>query len=229
MKMELEAYLYEPQKKGDVRRMRMEGKIPGVLYGHKEKSKRIYVLKKEFEKVLETLKKETVTIELKLKEKTYPCLIKAIQHNPTDGRLLHIDFQHISKKEKIKATIPIHLIGEAPGVKKGGLLDQHLHEVVIRCLPDHLPSHIDVDISNLDIGKTIHLRDIAISNIEFEIKPETPVVSILAPKIEKEAPAPAAAPAEGAKEETKEEVKEEKPREEKAKEEKPAKEAQKEK
>jgi len=227
MKMELEAYLYEPQKKGDVRRMRMEGKIPGVLYGHKEKSKRIYVLKKEFEKVLETLKKETVTIELKLKEKTYPCLIKAIQHNPTDGRLLHIDFQHISKKEKIKATIPIHLIGEAPGVKKGGLLDQHLHEVVIRCLPDHLPSHIDVDISNLDIGKTIHLRDIAISNIEFEIKPETPVVSVLAPKIEKEAPA--AAPAEGAKEETKEEVKEEKPREEKVKEEKPAKEAQKEK
>uniref|UniRef100_A0A7V0Z5Y6 Large ribosomal subunit protein bL25 n=1 Tax=candidate division WOR-3 bacterium TaxID=2052148 RepID=A0A7V0Z5Y6_UNCW3 len=227
MKMELEAYLYEPQKKGDVRRMRMEGKIPGVLYGHKEKSKRIYVLKKEFEKVLETLKKETVTIELKLKEKTYPCLIKAIQHNPTDGRLLHIDFQHISKKEKIKATIPIHLIGEAPGVKKGGLLDQHLHEVVIRCLPDHLPSHIDVDISNLDIGKTIHLRDIAISNIEFVIKPETPVVSVLAPKIEKEAPA--AAPAEGAKEETKEEVKEEKPREEKVKEEKPAKEAQKEK
>jgi len=228
MKMELEAYLYEPQKKGDVRRMRMEGKIPGILYGHKEKSKRIYVLKKEFEKILETLKKETITIELKLKEKTYPCLIKAIQHNPTDGRLLHIDFQHISKKEKIKATIPIHLIGEAPGVKKGGLLDQHLHEVVIRCLPDHLPSHIDVDISSLDIGKTIHLRDIAISNIEFEIKPETPIVSILAPKVEKVAPAPAAAPAEGVKEEPKEGVKEEKSKEEKTKEEKPAKEAQKE-
>lgn len=222
MKMELEAYLYEPQKKGDVRRMRMEGKIPGILYGHKEKSKRIYVLKKEFEKILETLKKETITIELKLKEKTYPCLIKAIQHNPTDGRLLHIDFQHISKKEKIKATIPIHLIGEAPGVKKGGLLDQHLHEVVIRCLPDDMPSHIDVDISNLDIGKTIHLRDITISNIEFEIKPETPIVSILAPKVEKVAPA--AAPAEG----TKEEPKEEKSKEEKTKEEKPAKEAQKE-
>ncbi|MEO0123038.1 MAG: 50S ribosomal protein L25 [candidate division WOR-3 bacterium] len=225
MKMELEAYIYEPQKKGDVRRMRMEGKIPGVLYGHKEKSKRIYVLKKEFEKILETLRKETVTIDLKLKEKTYSCLIKSIQHNPIDGSLLHIDFQHISKKEKIKTTIPIHLVGEAPGVKKGGLLDQHLYEVVIRCLPDHMPSHIDVDISSLDIGKTIHLKDITIPNIEFEIKPETPIVSILAPKVEKAAPTPAAAPAEGAAEE----AKEEKPKEEKGKEEKPTKEVQKEK
>lgn len=229
MKIALEAYLYEPQKKGDVKRMRMEGKIPGVLYGHKEKSKRIYVLKKEFEKILETLKRETVTIELKLKDKTYSCLIKAIQHNPIDGRLMHIDFQHISKKEKIKATIPIHLIGEAPGVKKGGLLDQHLHEVVVRCLPEHIPPHIDVDISKLDVGKTIHLRDIAIPNIEFEIKPETPIVSILAPRVEKVAPAPAGAPAEGPKEEAKEEVKEEKSKEEKAKEEKPAKESHKEK
>ncbi|MEO0129629.1 MAG: 50S ribosomal protein L25 [candidate division WOR-3 bacterium] len=225
MKMELEAYIYEPQKKGDVRRMRMEGKIPGVLYGHKEKSKRIYVLKKEFEKILETLRKETVTIDLKLKEKTYSCLIKSIQHNPIDGSLLHIDFQHISKKEKIKTTIPIHLVGEAPGVKKGGLLDQHLYEVVIRCLPDHLPSHIDVDISNLDIGKTIHLKDIIIPNIEFEIKPETPIVSVLAPKVEKVAPTPAAAPAEGVTEE----AKEEKSKEEKGKEEKPTKEVQKEK
>ncbi|MEO0155621.1 MAG: 50S ribosomal protein L25 [candidate division WOR-3 bacterium] len=225
MKMELEAYIYEPQKKGDVRRMRMEGKIPGVLYGHKEKSKRIYVLKKEFEKILETLRKETVTIDLKLKEKTYSCLIKSIQHNPIDGSLLHIDFQHISKKEKIKTTIPIHLVGEAPGVKKGGLLDQHLYEVVIRCLPDHLPSHIDVDVSNLDIGKTIHLKDIIIPNIEFEIKPETPIVSVLAPKVEKVAPTPAAAPAEGVTEE----AKEEKSKEEKGKEEKPTKEVQKEK
>jgi large subunit ribosomal protein L25 len=215
MKMELEAYSYEPNKKGDVKRMRLEGKIPAVLYGHKEKSKRIYVLKKEFVKVLEVLKKEVVTVDLKLKDKTYSCLIKAIQHNPIDGRVLHIDFQHISKKEKIKATVPIHLIGEAPGVKKGGLLDQHLYEIVVRCLPDHMPSHIDVDISTLDIGKTIHLKDIVIPNIDFEIRPETSIVSILAPKVEKVAPMPAAVPSEGVKEEDKEE---------KPKEEKPAKE-----
>lgn len=215
MKMELEAYLYEPKKKGDVKRMRQEGKIPGVLYGHKERAKRVYVLKKEFDRILEVLRKETVTIELKLKDKSYPCLVKSIQHNPTDGRLLHIDFQHISKKEKIKATVPIHLIGESPGVKKGGLLDQHLHEVIVRCLPEHLPAHIDVDISHLDTGKTIHLKDIVMPNIEFDLKPETPVVSILAPRAEKVTPTPAVAEA------VPEEGKEEKPKEEKAEEGKP--------
>lgn len=191
MKIELEAYPYEKEKKGDVRRLRNQGKIPGILYGHKEKNKRIYVIEKEFQKILNILKKEAITIDLKIGEKKYPSLIKSLQHNPITGKLLHVDFQHILKEEKIRATIPIHLIGESPGVKKGGLLDQHLHEVVVRCLPDDLPSHLDVDISNLDLGKTIHLKEIKKDRIEFEMRPDTPVVSILASKVAKPAPAPA--------------------------------------
>lgn len=219
MKLELEGYLYEPEKKGDIKRMRREGKIPGVIYGHKEKTKRIYVLEKEFSKILEVLKKEAVTVDLKIKDKTYSCIVKSIQHNPIDGKLLHVDFQHISKKEKIKATVPIHLVGEAPGVKKGGLCDQHLYEVVVVCFPDHMPSHIDVDISNLDVGKTLHLKDIIKPNIEFEAKPDTPIVSILAPKVERVgvAPTPETVPAEEVKEG---EVKEERPAKEEKKEEK---------
>ncbi|MEO0215689.1 MAG: 50S ribosomal protein L25 [candidate division WOR-3 bacterium] len=212
MKLELVGYLYERNKKGDVKRIRREGKIPGVLYGHKEQSKRIYVQERDFKKILEVLKKETVTIELKIDNESFPCLIKSIQQNPITGRLLHIDFQHISKKEKIKATIPIHLVGEAPGVKKGGLLDQHLYEVTIRCFIDRMPSHIDVDISNLELGKTIHLKDIMLPDVEFEAKPDTPVVSVLAlKKVEAAKPAPEV-PVEGAKEAApkEEEVKEEK-------------------
>ncbi len=218
MKLELVGYLYEKRKKGDVKRMRKEGKIPGILYGHKEQNKRIYVQERDFKKVLEVLKKEAVTIDLKIDDKTLPCLIKSIQHNPITGRLLHIDFQHISEKEKIKATIPIHLVGEAPGVKKGGLLDQHLYEVTIRCLADRMPSHIDVDISNLELGKTIHLKDIVLPNIEFETKLDTPVVSILTvKKVEAAKPAPEVPPEEAKEAAPKvEEVKEEKtPKEEK--------------
>uniref|UniRef100_A0A7C4XFY5 Large ribosomal subunit protein bL25 n=1 Tax=candidate division WOR-3 bacterium TaxID=2052148 RepID=A0A7C4XFY5_UNCW3 len=213
MKLNLTAHLFEREKKGDIKRMRKEGKIPGILYGHEENNKRVFVLEKEFKKVLEVLKKEAATIELKVNNETYPCLIKSIQHNPINGKLLHIDFQRISEKEKIKATIPIHLVGEAPGVKKGGLLDQHLYEVTIRCLPDAMPSHIDVDISNLDTGKTIHLKDIKIPNIDFEMNPDTPIVSILAPKVEKAAPAGVAPTTAEPVKET--EVKEEKPKEEK--------------
>ncbi len=182
MIVNLQATPYETKKKGDVKRLRKEGKLPAILYGHKEKSRKVYVEKNDFRKVLNVLHKETVTVNLKVKDKDYLCVIKAIQHNPITDELLHIDFQHIHKKEKIKATIPIHVFGEAPGVKEGGILDQNLHEVVVKCLPAHIPPRIDIDVSNLDLGHTIHLKDIDLPNVNFEISQETSIVSILIPR-----------------------------------------------
>lgn len=182
MIINLTATLYETERKGDVKRMRHEGKIPAILYGHKEKSRRIFLEQREFKKVLEVLRREAVTINLKIGEKEFLCVIKAIQHNPVTGNLLHIDFQHIHKKEKIKATIPIHIIGTAPGIEKGGILDHHLHEVVVKCLPADMPSHIEVDVSQLDLGQTIHLYDVELPNTEFDMTQETPVVSVLVPR-----------------------------------------------
>ena len=182
MKIELTATTFKTDKKGDVKRLRKEGKIPAVLYGHKEKTKRIFVGQKEFKKVLDALQQETVIVNLKVGNKSYPCVIKSLQQNPLDEKLLHVDFQHIHKKEKIRATVPIHAVGEAPGVKKGGILDVHLHEVVVRSLPDALPSHINIDVSNLDLGETVHLRDLAIPNVDFELSLDTTVVSVLVPR-----------------------------------------------
>jgi large subunit ribosomal protein L25 len=182
MKIDLTATTYKTDKKGDVKRLRKEGKIPAVLYGHKEKTKRILVGQKEFKKVLDALRQETVIVNLKVESKSYPCVIKSLQQNPLDENLLHIDFQHIHKKEKIRATVPIHAVGEAPGVKKGGILDVHLHEVVVRSLPDALPSHIDIDVSNLELGETIHLRDLEMPNVDFELSLDTTAVSILVPR-----------------------------------------------
>lgn len=223
MKIDLQAQPYDVQRKGDVKRMRKEGRIPGVLYGHKDKPRRLYINEKEFKKVIDVMKNEAVTINLLLEDKPYICLIKAIQHNPITSKLLHIDFQHIQKKEKIKVNIPIHLHGEAPGIKKGGVLDQHRREVMVKCLPEDIPSRIDIDISALDLNGTIHVRDLVVPNVEFEVKPETSVVSVLVPKIEKEAPKPAAegeaAPVEGAAPAEGEEAKAEPGKEEKGKEE----------
>jgi len=214
MKIDLPANTLETEKKGDIKRLRRDGKIPAVLYGHKEKTKRIYVEQKEFKKVLDAMRNETVIVNLKIGSKGYPCVIKSLQHNPMEGTLLHVDFQHIHKKEKIRATVPIHASGEAPGVKKGGILDIHLHEVQVRCLPDALPSHINIDISNLDLGDAIHLRDVQMPNVEFELSSDTTVVSVLVPRaLEVEVKAPAeeevAAGEEGVEGEEKEEVKEE--------------------
>ncbi|UCF70005.1 MAG: 50S ribosomal protein L25 [candidate division WOR-3 bacterium] len=182
MKIDLPATALVTEKKGDTKRLRREGKIPAVLYGHKEKTRQIYVEQKEFKKVLDVLKNETVIVNLKIGSKSYPCVIKALQQNPLEDSFLHIDFQHIHKKEKIRATVPIHTTGAAPGVEKGGILDIHLHEVEVRCLPDALPSHIDVDISNLDLGDAIHLRDLSVPDVEFELSADTTLVSILVPR-----------------------------------------------
>jgi len=213
MKIDLQATSYKTEKKGDVKRLRKQGKIPAVLYGHKEKTRRIYVEQKEFKKVLDILRQEAITVNLKLDNKKYVCVIKTIQHDPTNDELLHIDFQHIHKKEKIKAAIPIHTVGEAPGIEQGGILDQHLHEVVVRCLPDEMPSHIDVDVSHLELGASIHLKDITLTNVDFELTPETTVITILVPR------AVEVAPKVEVEEEVTEEVKEEEVKEEEAKEE----------
>jgi large subunit ribosomal protein L25 len=182
MKIDLSATTFKPVRKGDVKRLRKDGKIPAVLYGHKEKTKQVYVEQKGFKQVLDALKKETVIIGLKVGSKSYPCVIKSLQQNPVTGELLHVDFQHIHKKEKIRATVPIHVVGDAPGVEKGGIMDMHIHEVVVRCLPDALPSHINVDVSNLELGGTVHLKDLKTENLDFELSLETTVVSILVPR-----------------------------------------------
>ncbi len=186
MKIELQAFPFQSKSKGDVKRLRKQGKIPAVLYGHKEKTKSFYIEMKDFKEVLELMQEEMVLVNLKLEGKKHLCVIKSIQHNPITSNLLHIDFQHIHKKEKIKTSIPIHLIGEAKGIKKGGILDQNLHEVTLRCLPDQLPAHIDVDVSELDLGETIHLKDLPYKDLEFELTPDTPVVSVLEPKVVEE-------------------------------------------
>ena len=214
MKINLPATIFESERKGDVKRLRKDGKIPAVLYGHKEKTRQIYVEQKGFKQVLDALKQETVIVSLKVGSKSYPCVIKSLQQNPVTGELLHVDFQHIHKKERIRATVPIHVVGDAPGVEKGGILDMHIHEAVVRCLPDALPSHIDVDISSLDLGETIHLKDLRIENLEFELSLETTVVSILVPRALEAEVKPAAeeevvAAEEGVAEEAKEEGAEE--------------------
>lgn len=208
MIVDLPAKHYEVEKKGDIKRMRKKGKYPAVLYGHGEKSRRICIEQTDLKKVLERLREEAVTINLKVDGKDYLCVIKSIQYNPTTGELLHVDFQHIHKKEKIKTSVPIHLVGEAPGLEKGAILEHNLHEVVVKCLPVDMPAHIDVDISALELGQTIHLYDIDIPKIEFELSKETPVVSMIVPRavvaeVKPEVPAEGAeeAPAGAAKEE----------------------------
>lgn len=182
MIVDLQANIYVRQTKGDIKKMRRNGLLPCIIYGHGEESMRVSIEQREFKKILEIMQKETVTLNIRVENSEYLCLVKSIQHNPATDQLLHIDFQHIHKGEKIRALVPIHILGEAPGTKKGGILDHRLREVMVRCLPADIPARINVDVSGLELGKTIHLYDIKQEGLDFEHGEETPVVSVLIPR-----------------------------------------------
>jgi len=212
-KMELVAYIREKKGKEITKKLLREGKIPAILYGRREEPVKLYVVEKEFLSVLEELKGKAPILTLSLGGKSERCIMKAIQKDPIKNRIIHIDFQKVHPEEEIVVKCPIIIIGTAPGVKAGGILDHHLREVPVKGKIDVIPQRIEVDVSGLRLGHSIHLSDIKISGGHFLLPPETPVVSVLVPKkIEEVKPAEVApvAPEPEAVEKEKKEVKEEK-------------------
>ncbi|MEO0098640.1 MAG: 50S ribosomal protein L25, partial [candidate division WOR-3 bacterium] len=127
--MELIAYLREKKGKGITKKLLREGKIPAILYGRGEESVKLYVEEKRFLALLEELKGKAPIFTLSFAGKSERCIMKAIQKDPIKNRFIHIDFQKIHPEEEIVVKCPIVLLGTAPGVKAGGILDHHLREV----------------------------------------------------------------------------------------------------
>lgn len=138
--------------------LRREGRVPGVIYGHGEPSIPFHVKELALRPLIFT--HETHTINLNLDGKSTKCILKEIQFHPTTDRVRHIDLVALHAGEKIKVDIPIALEGTSIGVKDGGVLDVILHRITIEVLPDAIPEHISVDISNLAINHSIHVSDL---------------------------------------------------------------------
>jgi large subunit ribosomal protein L25 len=226
----LNVQLRENTTKGRTHQLRREGKLPGVLYGGKEGAISLIIDQKEFLKALHTAHGENVIISLyisdstighsRIGEKPIPVIIKEIQIDPVTRNLLHVDLYRISLREEIKVNVPIEIYGEAPGVKKtGGVLDQIVREIAVKCLPTKIPDKIICDVSSLEAGETLTVKDLKIpKGVEVLDEPGKIVVSIIAPTVVEEKPAEVVAPEEviepevigkGKKEEEEEEKKEE--------------------
>lgn len=168
--------------------LRRSGRTPGVIYGRGEGSIPVEVDTKELNQLLSQLGGRTPLVEIQVDDRPkVRAILKAIQRNPITGALLHIDLQWIHPGEAITIAVPIQLTGQAPGVKAGGILDQHLHEIPLRGLPADIPPRIEVDISSLKTGHSIHLSDLKFEKVEPLLPPETSVVSILGPRLVAEA------------------------------------------
>lgn len=188
-KVSLGAETREKTGKGSSGRLRRRGYIPAILYGGKEAPQSLIVNTKDLEKALSTEAGENVIISLKVGDKTRTVIVKDLQVDPVRGELLHADLCQISLKEKLKASVPIVVRGEAPGVKEGGILQHRLREIEVECLPTEIPESIPVDVSGLSIGDSLHVKDLRITgDIRILANGEESVVSIVPPTVEEVAP-----------------------------------------
>ncbi len=170
-------------KKGPAGRLRKEGKIPAVIYGHNEPV-HISVDAKEFDKKFHTLSENTL-ITIKVEDKEYEVLVKEFQENVMLGTLAHIDFFEVERGKTLHTRIPVYLTGAAVGVKEGGLLEHRLHEIDIECFPKDIPEKIEVDISELHVGESIHISDLPVpESVKILNFMEQSVVSVTTVKAE---------------------------------------------
>lgn len=170
-----------------------QGKVPAVVYSKSIGSLAVETDLRELETILNSETGRNTLINLKINGNgDYQVLIKELQSDPVRQKLMHVDFQQISLKEKIQTTVPLHLSGEPAGVVQGGILQQPLRELEISCLPTKIPEVITVDVSALGMGDSITVAGITVPpGVTVLTGGETVVASILAPVLEKE---PAAAP-----------------------------------
>ena len=148
-----------------VGKVRARGAIPAVIYGAKDAATNLEVDKKDIEKLLSRAVGENILVELEIRDggktSTRVSLIQEVQHHPVRGEIIHIDFHAVSMTEEIDAEVVLEPEGEPIGVKTfGGLLQQNMRSLSIRCLPQNLPEIIIVDVSGLNVGEYLHVRDI---------------------------------------------------------------------
>ncbi len=179
------------------RKLKAQGVIPAVVYGGREKPQSLQVSVRDVNAMLSHASGENILVELQLEGGNKMALVQEIQHAPLGGNVLHIDFHAVKMDEKIHADVPLEASGIANGVKNfGGLLEQSLRTLSIECLPTDLPDRVTVDVSELNIGDSIHVRDIKLPNgVVAKVQPDLTAFSVVAPAVEEE---PVAAAAEGA-------------------------------
>jgi large subunit ribosomal protein L25 len=206
--------------KGMARRTRGAGNIPGVVYGPEVKPMSITLSEREFRNALKTAGGTHGSIfTLNVDGQASKVIVREVQRDPITSRLIHVDFHAISMNKPIKIEIPINLTGISKGVKsEGGIMQILMRDLEISCLPVNIPEHFEIDVSELGIGDSIHVRNLSIPNVDILSEPSNVVVVIVAPTIIKAeattaeaalaaegeaaegAPAAGAAPAEAGKE-----------------------------
>ena len=170
--------------KGVARKLRGEGRVPAVVYGHGRDPQALSINTRELEKLLDHISAESTVIDLDIDGKAARTLIREIQRHPFKRQILHVDFQELVAGEKISVSIPIVLMGVPDGVRMdGGILDQTMRELEIEVDPSNIPNHVEVDVTRLTIGSSIHVSDLTLpEGVEVLDDMEASVCVVSAPR-----------------------------------------------
>ena len=182
---------------GAARRVRRNGRVPGVLYGSSGKAVSLDLDAKEFATGIKGISESTI-VKVDIDGKSHDVFVKNTQRNILDGKILHVDFYEVQSDKVLRAKVTIILQGNPIGVREGGILEFPLHEIEVECLPKDLPERIELDVSGLGANQSIHVRDIPLAQGVRVISGQDQVVALVKYAKETAAAAPAAEAAAGA-------------------------------
>jgi large subunit ribosomal protein L25 len=187
----LKAYPRTQTRHGQVKQLRATGRIPAVIYGRETKPQNLELNAREIGDLISHSVSENLLVDLSVENDSRAkrlALVQEIQHHPIDGKVLHVDFHEVSETEKVTVQVPVETVGEAAGVKNGGgVLEHVLFKLRVRSLPKDLPEQLIIDVTALEIGKSIHLGEIkAPEGVEILGDKKITVVSVAQPRAEEE-------------------------------------------
>lgn len=196
--MQMEAKRRTASGKGPVSRLRAEQGVPAVLYGRGSTPENLELSGKLIQQVLNTPSLKNMLIQLSILDPAQPqqetVMIKEIQRHPVSSKVLHVDFVKIAMDQLLETQVPVEVVGAAPGVKEGGILEVVHRDLRVRCLPTLIPERFTVDVSSLKIGDGITVRDLSLpEGIQVLVETHEPIVHVVAPRMEEEKPAAEAA------------------------------------
>ncbi len=177
----LEAAVRDTISKPGRSTLRQTGKVPGILYAKSISPVAFSVLENAIKPFVFTSEAHIINLKLD-NQQEYDCVLKDVQFDPVTDRVIHFDLQVLVSGEKIEIEVPVTLKGTSIGVRDGGLLQQFYHKISIECVPANIPEHIELDITNLKLGDSIHAGDIHIEGIDILIGAENVLVAVTHPR-----------------------------------------------
>ncbi len=168
--------------KGPARAARRADEVPCILYGHSQEPVIFQVGETSLHPLIFT--NQFHRVEVALGKDKWDCILKQVDFHPISDRPIHADFQILQAGEMITVSVPVQYTGMSAGQREGGVTQVFAHEVEISCLPRHIPDHVELDVSDVEIGDSLHIEHLSVENVTFSAPPNTPLFAVVAPRVE---------------------------------------------